>query len=209
MKLFYAPGTLALLPHIILLEAGLPFTAIKVDERTKMIEGGGDYRIVNPLGYLPALLLDDGTLITEAAAIVQYIADRAPGKRLAPPNGTIARTQLQAWLNFFASEMHKGAFGPLFYEGVSEDSKKVFRQRLMARYAHVDRHLAGSEYLVGSDFTVADAYLLTISSWAPRVDFDLSPYPNVLAHLERIAARPAVQVAITAQGPLPESSARD
>jgi glutathione S-transferase len=203
MKLFYAPGSCALLPHIVLLEAGLPFTAIKVDEHTKMVEDGGDYRNVNPLGYVPALVLDDGTLLTEGAAIVQYIADQVPSKRLTPPNGTIERTKLQAWLNFFSSEIHKGAFGPLFYKDISEESKKIFRQRLMARYAHLDRHLAENEYLMGNDFTVADAYLLTVSNWAPRVDFDLSPYPNVLAHLKHIAARPTVQAAMKAQGPLP------
>ena len=130
MKLFCAPGSSSLLPHIVLLEAGLPFTAILIDEHTKAIEGGGDYRTVNPLGYVPALVLDDGTLLTEGPAIVQYIAGLVPSRQLAPANGTVARTKLQAWLNFFSSEMHKGAFGPLFYEGISEESKHVFRRRL-------------------------------------------------------------------------------
>jgi glutathione S-transferase len=203
MKLFYAPGSSSLLPHIVLLEAGLPFTAIEVDERTKIIEGGGDYRTVNPLGYVPALLLDDGTLLTEGPAIVQYIADQVPSQRLAPPNGTIERTKLQAWLNFFSSEMHKGAFGPLFYKGISEQSKEVFRRRLNARFAHVEHHLSGHGYFVGNDFTIADAHFFTITNWAPRIDFDLSPYPNVVAHHARIGARPTVQAAIKAQGPIP------
>ena len=146
MKLFYAPGSSSLLPHIVLHEAGLPFVAIKVDEHTKVIETGGDYRQVNPLGYVPALVLDDGTLLTEGAAIVQYIADQVPSKNLAPPNGTIERTKLQAWLNFFSSEMHKGGFSPLFYKGVPEEGKDVFRKRLVARYSHLNEHLKNNEY---------------------------------------------------------------
>jgi glutathione S-transferase len=205
MKLFYAPGSSSLLPHIVLLEAGLPFTAIGIDEHTKVIEGGGDYRMVNPLGYVPALVLDDGTLLTEGPAIVQYIADQVPAKRLAPPNGTIERTKLQAWLNFFSSEMHKGAFGPLFYKGISEESKVVFRRRLAARFAHLDRHLADHAYLVGDDFTIADAHSFTVTNWAPRVDVDLSPYSNVLSHRKRIAARPTVEAAMQAEGPIPTS----
>jgi glutathione S-transferase len=201
MKLFCAPGTLSLLPHIVLLEAGLAFTAIRIDEHTKAIEGGGDYRTVNPLGYVPALLLDDGTLLTEGAAIVQYIADQVPSKRLAPENGTIARAKLQAWLNFFSSEMHKACYGPLFHPQVSP--KELFRDRLGTRYAHLDRHLADRDYLMGNDFTIADAHSFAVTNWAPRVDFDLSPYPNVLAHHARICCRPAVQAAMKAEGPIP------
>src|ERR1700675_3446217 len=107
MNLYYAPGSSSLTPHIVLLEAGLPFKGIKVDEHTKFIEGGGDYRAINPLGFVPALHLDDGTLITEVAAIVQYIADKVPAKKLAPANGTMERVKLQSWLNFLSSEMHK------------------------------------------------------------------------------------------------------
>jgi glutathione S-transferase len=170
MKLFYAPGSSSLLPHIVLLEAGLPFTAVKIDEHTKVIEGGGDYRKANPLGYVPSLVLDDGTLLTEGPAIVQFIADKVPAKRLAPPNGTVERTKLQAWLNFFSSEMHKGAFGPLFYKGISEQSKEVFRRRLNARYAHLEQHLSYQEYLLGGDFTIADAHFFAVTNWAPRVN---------------------------------------
>jgi glutathione S-transferase len=205
MQLFYAPGSSSLLPHIALLEAGLPFTAIRIDEHTKVIDGGGDYRAVNPLGYVPALVLDDGTLLTEGPAIVQWIADQVPSRRLAPPNGTIERTKLQAWLNFFSSEMHKGAFGPLFYEGVSEQSKEVFRRRLRARYAHLDQHLCDHEYLVGAGFTIADAHFFAVTNWAPRVQFDISPYPKVRAHHARIAARPSVLAAMQAEGPIPGS----
>ena len=203
MKLFCAAGSSSLLPHIVLLEAGLPFTAILIDEHTKAIEGGGDYRDVNPLGYVPALVLDDGTLLTEGPAIVQYVADQVPSKQLAPPNGTIERTRLQAWLNFFSSEMHKGAYGSLFYKGVSEDSKLVFRRRLAARYDHLNQYLAMNEYLVGNRFTVADAHFFAVTNWAPRVAVDLSPYPSVQAHHRRIGARPAVQAAMMAEGPIP------
>ena len=121
MKLFYAPGTSSLSPHIVLYEAGLSFVAVKVNEHTKVIEGGGEYRKVNPLGYVPALVLDNGTVLTEGAAIVQYIADQVPFKNLAPPNGTIERTKLQSWLNFFSGEMHKGGFSPVFYKGIPEE----------------------------------------------------------------------------------------
>jgi glutathione S-transferase len=127
MKLFYAPGSSFLLPHIVLREAELQFEPIKIDEHTKAISGGGDFRSVNPLGYVPALVLDDGPLLTEGTAIVQYIADLVPEKKLAPPNGTIERVKLQVWLNFCASEMHKGGFSPLFYKGIPEEGRDVFR----------------------------------------------------------------------------------
>jgi glutathione S-transferase len=203
MKLFYAPGSSSLLPHIVLHEAGLSFEPIKIDEHTKAIVGGGDYRSVNPLGYVPALVLDDGTLLTEGAAIVQYIADLVPAKKLAPPNGTIERVKLQAWLNFFASEMHKGGFSPLFYKGVPENGRDVFRARLKARFTHLDRHLSANEYLMGSDYSVADAHFFAVSNWAGWVNFDLSPYANVVSHRERISARAAVHAALEAEGLIP------
>jgi glutathione S-transferase len=203
MKLFYAPGSSSLLPHIVLYEAGLPFAAVKVNEHTKVIERGGDYRKVNPLGYVPALVLDDGTLLTEGAAIVQYIADQVPSKNLAPPNGTIERTKLQSWLNFFSSEMHKGGFSPLFYKGVPEEGKNVFRARLTARFTHLDEHLRGNEYLMGRDYSVADAHLFVVSNWAGWVNFDLSPYANVASYRERIGGRIAVRAALEAEGLIP------
>src|SRR5262245_8507249 len=178
------PGSSSLLPHIVLHEAGLPFTAIKIDGHSKVIEGGGDYKKVNPLGYVPALVLDDGTLLTEGAAIVQYIADQVPSKKLVPPNGTIERAMLQAWLNFCSSEMHKGGFSPLFYKGVTEEGKKVFR-------------------LMGRDYSVADAHLFVISNWASWVQFDLSPYANVISYRGRIGTRAAVRRAMEAEGLIP------
>jgi|SRR5579872_308694 len=203
MKLYYARGSSSLLPHVVLYEAALPFTAVEVDEHSKVIEGGGDYRNVNPLGYVPALVLDDGTLLTEGPAIVQYIADQASIKKLAPPNGTIERTKLQSWLNFLSSEMHKGGFSPLFYKGVPEEAKKVFRARLVARFAHLDGHLRSNEYLMGHDYSVADAHLFVISNWANWVNFDLSPYANVISLRARVRARAAVRAAMEAERLVP------
>jgi glutathione S-transferase len=200
MKLFYAPGSSSFLPHIVLYEAGLPFAAIKVNEHTKEIEGGGNYKNINPLGYVPALVLDDGTLLTEGPAIVQYIADQVPSKNLVPQNGTIERTKLQSWLNFFSSEMHKGGFSPLFYKGMPEAGKEIFRRRLVARLSYLDRHLAEHDYLMGKEFSVADVHLFVICNWASEVDFDLAPYPNVISHRKRIAQRPAIRTAMTAEG---------
>ena len=203
MKLFYAPGSSSLLPHIVLYEAGQPFTAVKINEHTKVIEGGGDYRKVNPLGYVPALALEDGTLLTEGAAIVQYIADQVPSKNLAPPNGTVARTKLQAWLNFVSSEMHKGGFSPLFYKGMPDEAKNIFRARLTARFTHLDQHFSGNAYLMGRDYSIADAHLFVVSNWARWVNFDLSPYANVISYRERIAQRAAVRSALAAEGLIP------
>ncbi len=199
MKLYYSPGACSLSPHIVLLEAGLPFEKIKIDGKTKTMDGAGDYRTVNPLGYVPLLELDDGTRINEGPAIVQYIADKVPAKNLAPASGTLDRTKLQSWLNFVTSEMHKG-FSPLFNAAMPEEAKKIFRERLATRFAHLDKHLATNDYLMGKNFSVADAYLFVVSNWANAVKMDLSPYPNVLAYRKRIAERPAVQAAMKAEG---------
>ena len=199
MKLYYSPGACSLSPHIVLNEAGLPFEKVKVDTKTKSMDGGGDFKTINPLGYVPALQIDDGTIITEGPAIVQYIADKVPDKKLAPPNGTMERTKLQIWLNFVTSEVHK-SFSPLFNPAMPEEAKKIFRERLAARFAHLDKHLASNEYLMGKAFSVADAYLFVVSNWASRVDVDLSPCANVLAYRKRIGARPAVQAALKAEG---------
>lgn len=199
MKLYFSPGACSLSPHIVLHEAGLPFEKVRADTKTKIMDGGGDYKTVNPLGYVPALQLDDGTIITEGPAIVQYIADKVPAKKLAPPNGTMERTKLQSWLNFVTSELHKG-FSPLFNPSMPDEAKKIFRERLVTRFAHLDKHFAGNDYLMGKDFSVADAYLFVVSNWASRVDVDLSPFANVLAYRKRVGARPAVQAAMKAEG---------
>jgi glutathione S-transferase len=198
MKLFYAPGACSLSPHIVLNEAGLSFDKVKVDTKSKAMPGG-DYRSINPLGYVPALELDDGTVLTEGPAIVQYIADRVPDKKLAPANGTLERTKLQSWLNFISTELHK-SFSPLFNAAMPQEAKQVFRERLATRFHHLDQHLADKDYLLGKAFSVADAYLFTVSNWAAHTGVDLSPFPSVLAYRKRVAARPAVAAAMQAEG---------
>jgi glutathione S-transferase len=202
MKLYFAPGTISLMPHVALLESGLSFVAVKVDEASKKMADGGDYKTINPLGYLPALLLDDGSVLIEAAAIAQYIADRDPAGKLAPPNGTIERAGLQSWLNFLSSELHKGALGPLFYPALDERAKDVFRERLKVRFAFVDQHLSTREYLL-NHYSIADVGLYAITGWAPRVGFDVSSYPNLVAHHARIAKRDAVREVHRIEGAVP------
>ena len=158
---------------------------------------------VNPLGQLPALVLDDGSVLLEAAAIAQYIADRDSTAKLAPPHGTIERARLQAWLNFLSSEMHKGGLGPLFYTALDERAKDVFRERLRARFAFVDQHLSTREYLLGKDYSIADVGLYAITGWTPRVGFDIHAYPNLVAHQARIAGRDAVREVHGIEGPVP------
>lgn len=199
MKLYYSPGACSLSPHIVLHEAGLPFEIVKADTKTKVIDGGGDFRAVNPLGYVPALALGDGTLLTEGPAIVQYVADKVPEKKLAPPAGTLERTQLQSWLNFISTELHKG-FSPLFNPAMPEEAKAIFRDRLATRFAHVDKHLADKSYLMGNAFSVADAYLFVVSNWTVPTKIDLAPYANIVAFRKRMAERPAVQAAMKAEG---------
>jgi glutathione S-transferase len=192
MKLYYAPGTISLMPHVALLESGLSFVAIRVDEASKKMADGGDYRAINPLGYLPALMLDDGSVLLEAAAIAQYVAERSPAGKLAPSNGSIERARLQSWLNFLSSELHKGALGPLFYPALDERAKDVFRERLRMRFAFVDQHLSAHEYLL-DNYSIADIGLYAITGWAPRVNFDIDRYPHLTAHHARIAGRDTVR----------------
>jgi glutathione S-transferase len=200
MKLYYMPGASSMLPHIVLVEAGLSFDAIKVDEHTKTLQAGGDYRAVNPLGYVPALELDDGTVLTEAAAIAQYVADCVPEKGLAPPNGTLARARLQSWLNFISSEMQLGCFCPLFDKEIPQTVKAVFRRRLDGRLAHVEQHLTGNTHLLGGDFSIGDVYLFVVSNWARPANLDLSPYPCLRSLRKRVGARPAVRDVMRREG---------
>ena len=197
--LYYAPGACSLAPHIALREAGLPFDMKKVSTRTKEMEDGGDYRSVNPLGYVPALTLPDGTLMTEAPVILQYVADQAPEKALAPANGTRERYTLQSILNFIATELHK-SFSPLFNPNLADDAKAVFRARVLDRFKWVDSKLAGKDWLMGDRFSVADAYLFTVSNWAKPMAVDLTGLDSLLALRKRAAQRPAVQAALQAEG---------
>ena len=199
MKLYYAPGVCSLSPHIMLKESGLPFEAIKTDIRAKTTEGGDDYKKTNPLGYVPALGLDDGTILTEGPAIVQYIADKVPDKKLAPANGTLDRYKMQSWLNYSSSEMHKG-FSPLFNPAMPDEGKKVSKERLMTRIAHLDAHLAKNDYIMGKSFSAPDAYAFTVLRWTVPMKIDLSAYPHIQAFMKRMQERPAVQAAMKAEG---------
>jgi glutathione S-transferase len=200
MKLYYSPGACSLSPHIVLREAGLQADLEQVDLKTKRTKSNADFTAVNPKGQVPALVLDDGQVLTEGPAVVQYLADRRPEANLAPPNGTIERYRLQEWLNFITSELHK-SFGALFNPAVPADYKKFATEIIGERLAYVDRHLAqGGPFLMGSQFTVADAYLFTVANWTHFLKIDLGRWPNVAAYVERIAARPKVQEALKEEG---------
>ena len=199
MKLYYSPGACSLSPHIVLREAGLAFEPVLASTKTHKLQDGTDYYTINPKGYVPLLELDNGERLTEGPAIVQYIADQAPGKKLAPANGSFERYRLQEWLNFITSELHKG-FGTLFTPQMPEEGKAVARARVTDRLKWVDTQLAGKQYLMGDDFSVADAYLFTISNWAPHVGVDISGLSELAAYRARVAARPAVQQAMKAEG---------
>jgi glutathione S-transferase len=199
MKLYYSAGACSLSPHIVLEEAGLPYEAISAPTKTKLLPDGSDYRQVNPLGYVPFLVLDDGRSLAEGPAIVQFIADQVPDKQLAPPAGSWARYQLQSWLTFVGTELHKG-FGPLFNPDMPEAAKAIAKQRLLARLEWLEGQLAGKSYLMGDQFSVADAYLFTVTNWAKPTGLDISGFKHLAAYRERVAARPAVQKAMQAEG---------
>src|SRR5947208_4111122 len=199
MKLYYSPGACSLSPHIALLEAGLPYDLVKVDLRAKKLESGDDYFKVNPKGQVPALTLDSGELVTEGPVIVQITADKAAGKNLAPARDTAERYKLLEWLNFITSELHK-SFGPLFSPVLADDAKAFFKDRVMGKFKYVDGALAGHDYLMGKQFTVADGYLFTMLSLAARMKFDLSGLPDLTAYKDRVGARPKVQEALSKEG---------
>lgn len=199
MKLYYSPGACSLAPHIVLHETGLDFSAEMASTKTHLLKDGTDYFSINPLGYVPLLVLNDGTQLSEGPAILQFIADQAPDKQLAPANGSMARYQLQSLLNFIATELHKG-FAPLFNPATPTDYKPAVIEKLHARMAWIDGQLAGKTYLMGDTFTAADAYLFTVARWGTYVKVDLSGLAHLSAHRARVAARPAVQAALRAEG---------
>jgi glutathione S-transferase len=199
MKLYYSPGACSLSPHIALLEAGLPYDLVKVDLRAKKLESGEDYLKINPKGQVPALALDTGELVTEGPVIVQKIADQAKDKNLAPARDTAERYKLQEWLNFVTAELHKN-FSPLFSPVLPDDTKAFFKDRLLAKFKYIDSQLAGRDYLMGQQFTVADGYLFVMLAWADRLNIDLSGLQNLMAYKARVAARPKVREALTKEG---------
>ena len=199
MKLYYAPGACSLSPHIALLEAGLPYDLIKVDLRAKTLESGDDYLKVNPKGQVPALALDSGELVTEGPVIIQMIADKAGDKNLAPARDSAERYKLQEWLNFITTELHKN-FSPLFQPVIPDEVKNFFKDRLTAKFKYIDVQLAGRDYLLGKQFTVADGYLFVMLAWADRTKLDLSGFSNLMAYKARVGSRPKVQEALTREG---------
>jgi glutathione S-transferase len=199
MKLYYSPGACSLAPHIVAHELGIPLDLAKVDTKTQKVDGGDDYSAINPKGYVPTLQLDDGQLLTEGPVISQYLADRRPEAGLVPAPGTMERYRLLEILGFLNSEIHANC-GPLFNPQLPAESRQDRIQRLQKRYKVVERELTGRDYLLGSAFTVADAYLFVLTTWATVLKIDLSPYPNTLAFQKRVAARPAVQAALRAEG---------
>lgn len=199
MKLYYSPGACSLSPHITLHESGLKFEHVAAPTKTHQLDDGTDYYTINPLGYVPLLELDDGTRIAEGPAIVQYIADQVPEKKLAPANGTLERYKMQSWLTFIGMELHRN-FTPLFNAATPPEYKTLTIDKLMSRLKWVDGQLAGKQYLLGDAFSVADPYLFTVTNWSPRVGVDISGFANLAAYRERMAARPAVQAAMKHEG---------
>ncbi|MBR1201204.1 MULTISPECIES: glutathione transferase GstA [unclassified Bradyrhizobium] len=200
MKLYYSPGACSLSPHIALLEAGLPYDLVKVDLRAKKLENGDDFLQVNPKGQVPALALDTGEMVTEGPIIIQMIADKVADRKLAPARDSNERYKLLEWLNYITTELHKN-LGPMFSPALADDAKAFFKDRAMGKFKYVESQLAGREYLMGNQFTVADGYLFTMIMWATdRLGFDLSGLPNVMAYKARVAARPKVQEALKKEG---------
>lgn len=199
MKLYYSPGACSLSPHIVLEEAGLPYEAVLASTKTHQLADGTDYYTINPKGYVPLLELDDGSRLSEGPAIVQYVADQVPERGLAPAAGTMARYRLQEWLNFISTELHKG-FSPLFTPGMPDEAKALFRQRLVQRLTWVDGELEGRDYLLGAQYSVADAYLFVVAGWSKHVGVEIGGLARLQAYLGRIGARPAVQAALKAEG---------
>jgi len=205
MKLYYSPGACSLSPHIVSRELGLNLELKKVDTKEKTVEGGGDYWQVNPRGYVPALVLDNGETLTEGPAIVQYLADQKPEAGLAPKNGTFERYRLQEWLNFLTSEVHK-QFSPLFKPNTPEEYKTIAKETLATRFDWLDKQLAGKDYLMGKQFTVADAYAFVLLNWTKFQNIDLARWPNITAFHKRVGARPRVQEALQAEGLLKKAA---
>ncbi|MGL4855963.1 MAG: glutathione transferase GstA [Plesiomonas sp.] len=199
MKLFYTPGACSMSPHIVLNELGLPHSVEKVDLRAKKTEHGDDFLAINPKGQIPTLLLDDGTILTEGVAIVQYLADQCPNNALTPPAGSRAHYHLLESLNYVATELHK-TWGSLFNPAMPAEWREVVLTRIQGQLAYLDQQFSKQEYVTGATFSIADAYMFTVLGWATPLKIDFAPYPHVQAYLARIGARPAVQQTLKAEG---------
>lgn len=198
MKLYFVPSACSMAPHIVLREAGLKFELDKVDLSAKKTENGDDYLAINPKGYVPALRLDDGTVLTEASVICQYIADLRPRRGLAPKPKTPERYKLMEWLNFTASEIHKG-LGDFFNPKMTSEWREAKLERLGKRFDYLEKVLGTSQYLMG-EYSIADAYLFTVLNWTGHLQVDLSKWPNIQAFKARVAERPAVKKTMKAEG---------
>ena len=199
MKLYYSPGACSLSPHIVLREAGLDFTPVMASTKTKKLADGTDYYTINTKGYVPLLELDDGQRLAKGPAIVQYIGDQVPEKKLVAPWGSMERYRQMEWLTFIGTEIHK-SFSPLFAPNTPEETKAAAKARVMSRLEWVNQQLEGKQYLMGDTFCVADAYLFTVTNWTKFVNLDISGLTNLGAFMARVAARPAVQAALKAEG---------
>ena len=199
MKLYYAPGACSLSPHIVAREAGIPIDLEKVNLADHKTETGQDYMTVNPKGYVPALRFDDGSILTEGPAIVQYLADQKPASGLAPAAGTLERYRLQEWLTFIGTELHK-SLGSLFNPATPDAVKETAKANIAKRLAYLNGQLANGQYLMGSTFTVADAYAFTVLSWTSMFKINIDNLPNIKAFMARIAARPTVQETLKTEG---------
>jgi len=199
MKLYYSPGACSLSPHITFREAGLPVTIVKASTKTHQLDDGTDYYTLNPKGYVPLLELDNGEFLTEGPAIVQYLADQNPGSGLAPPAGTMLRYRLMEWLNFITTELHK-QFSPMFQPNTPAEFKEILKDKIAKRFDWLAGELKGKDYLMGTQFTVADAYLYTILRWTHFVGIDLAKWPVIEAYKMRVESRPKVREALLAEG---------
>jgi glutathione S-transferase len=202
MKLYFSPGACSLSPHIVAQELGVPVTLEKVEFGTKKLASGEDFWAINPKGYVPALGLDNGEVLTEGTAIVQYLADSRPEAGLIPANGTLERYRMQEMLGYINSEIHK-VYSPLFNPKTMAETRAERIEYLNKRYALLDKRLATQPYLFGDKFSVADAYLFTVTNWANFIKLDLSAFTHLMAFQARVAARPAVQAALVAEGLIP------
>jgi glutathione S-transferase len=199
MKLYYSPGACSLSPHIVLRESGLAFEPVLASTKTHKLADGTDYYTINPKGYVPLLELDSGERIGEGPAIVQYVADQVPAKKLAPANGTLARTRVQEWLTFIGTELHK-QFSPLFNPAMPAEAKALFTAKILDRFKWVNSQLEGRAYLTGDNFSVADAYLYTVARWTKPLGLDITGLRHLGEFMQRMEARPAVQAALQAEG---------
>ncbi|MCP2051421.1 UNVERIFIED_ORG: glutathione S-transferase [Pseudomonas fluorescens] len=200
MKLYFSPNACSLAPHIVLRELALPFDLVRVDNKAKTTADGEDFLQINPKGYVAALQLDNGQVLTEASAILQYLADLKPAARLAPANGSWERVRLQEWLNFIASEIH-GGLGIFFNPAIEGEVRATFVAKLFKRFEFLVQTLERQDYLLGEQYSVADAYLFVLLRWAAVHDIDLQPWPALTAFMQRVGARPAVTAALAAENP--------